>query len=1020
MTPTVGKLWNKSCLLAALRLGVCAVLLAAVAAAVGAWVWRVPLATRAARRALDKQGFQDLHFELARLSLGEVALRGVWLGESQTNAVFSAENMECLFSVSGLLRQEIHAVRVSRVRLPEAVVEGGRVSFPSVAARFASGTGGGGDGSGDGAGLPWLRVDAVALTDVSLPIRRADQARAAVALSLARVGLVLSEQWDGAYTVFADLSDTLNDRVTLSGVLNPMSGVFELTSEISVADTGALIKTAQSLFPEFGPLPVALSSSGLTVRVKAGADSMWTNGLALTASAELARGAVVRVPASGVEVTLQSLRMELSGGLDRLAATWSAGLAGIRVGEDIRLAADTGRLLSVRGSAQFGNSPTGRVASVQLSTDLSGRAAQRVLPDILPLLPKLLTDGGTLAVDAELSQAVGGPWRGAAHVLAQARRTALTLPTGRFTADRAAFDATFPLEDWKPGEVTAVVSVENGMYALKGDRARGDLRINLLADPPYDTAVGKLELSLSADDWLAKYGVKANPSQLSFEGLVSGEKLLTDPTWCFDPKLKVGQTVSSASETVNWQFAVQNSSLVKYGASALSFSSVAIIQDFQGTWTGGSATNNPVTFSVPYVLMEVGTTPRGCFSGEPEPFDPATAKLTLSARAKEARVQSDVLTVEKLTTSVSCDWSLAKGFEFTHTPELTWQSLAAGGLALQPDGLTFAQEEGAVIARLGVKVADSALGVNLSAAVPLADPAHPRIRIEVPEAELEPDDAVLALLRTFDGQVTVAGKVKAEAEARLTAGGVEADGAVSLADGRVTRGELGVSGLTASVPFELDAKGARTAGRPFVAFSDARAGNLRFGRGRLDFQATPQEFFVDRFDVAWCKGSLNLYSVHLGFKELTEDVVVYADRVDLGEALMMLHPFKGQVDGLLFGRFPMGIDKGHVKLSTGYLYSLPGQGGRLKMDSNAEVLSLLENAGIEKDVQKPLSNALSDLDFSTLKLELEPEQDGDGTLRIKLSGKSNDKKWPAPVDLNLNFHGALEKLVNMGLDLSRK
>jgi hypothetical protein len=82
--------------------------------------------------------------------------------------------------------------------------------------------------------------------------------------------------------------------------------------------------------------------------------------------------------------------------------------------------------------------------------------------------------------------------------------------------------------------------------------------------------------------------------------------------------------------------------------------------------------------------------------------------------------------------------------------------------------------------------------------------------------------------------------------------------------------------------------------------------------------------------------------------------------------------------------------------------------------------ALLERSGIKGDVQKPLAQALSDLDFNMLKLDLEPRADGEGTLRIKLVGKSNDKAWPAPVDLNLNLHGPLEKLVNMGLDASRQ
>jgi len=191
-------------------------------------------------------------------------------------------------------------------------------------------------------------------------------------------------------------------------------------------------------------------------------------------------------------------------------------------------------------------------------------------------------------------------------------------------------------------------------------------------------------------------------------------------------------------------------------------------------------------------------------------------------------------------------------------------------------------------------------------------------------------------------------------------------------------------------------------------------------QGRFTFQLTPQELFVDRMEIGWCKGSLNAYSVHLAFKNPKDDFLVYADRIDLGEALMMVMPFKGKMEGVLYGRFPVGIDKGRVKLSTGFLYSLPGQGGKLRLDDNTSMQSLLTRAGITGDVQLPLSKALSDVDFTTFKMELEPKADGGGTLRIKMVGKSNDKAWPAPVDLNLNLHGPLEELLNMGISLSRK
>ena len=77
---------------------------------------------------------------------------------------------------------------------------------------------------------------------------------------------------------------------------------------------------------------------------------------------------------------------------------------------------------------------------------------------------------------------------------------------------------------------------------------------------------------------------------------------------------------------------------------------------------------------------------------------------------------------------------------------------------------------------------------------------------------------------------------------------------------------------------------------------------------------------------------------------------------------MMVMPMKGLVEGVLYGRIPVGIDGGHVRLSTGFLYSLPGQGGKLRLDDSRQMAALLDQAGIRGDVQAPLSRALSDVD----------------------------------------------------------
>jgi hypothetical protein len=213
----------------------------------------------------------------------------------------------------------------------------------------------------------------------------------------------------------------------------------------------------------------------------------------------------------------------------------------------------------------------------------------------------------------------------------------------------------------------------------------------------------------------------------------------------------------------------------------------------------------------------------------------------------------------------------------------------------------------------------------------------------------------------------------------------------------------------------------RTLGRPFAAFEAMNVGDVRLTRGRVDFQATAKELFIDRMEADFCKGKVYAYSIHLDPLNPNAEVTVYADRIDMGEMLMSALPFKAdRIEGRLFGRFPVTVEGGHIRLKPGYLYSLPGQGGTFRVNDSRELEPWLAQAGIQSDVNAPLAKALSDMDFSVIRIELETDEDeNEAVLRFGLSGKSNSKDWPAPVELNLNVRGPLERVLNMGLKMSR-
>ncbi len=385
----------------------------------------------------------------------------------------------------------------------------------------------------------------------------------------------------------------------------------------------------------------------------------------------------------------------------------------------------------------------------------------------------------------------------------------------------------------------------------------------------------------------------------------------------------------------------------------------------------------------------------------------ATAWVGISNGWIQARSGSMTGTLEGLQGEAPVTWSARDGLVFPPGHRLSWQRLEANGVSVTNKGFTLESVDQARVVRLRAGITGSRITGEVTARFPNADPRQVVVGVSIPETDLASDDGVAALLRKKMPDVDITGRVSAEASLRLSGGRSLVTGRLRMADGTLRGKSFEARGMVVDVPLEYDGV-PRTTGRPLVSFVSAQVGNIRLDQGTVRFQLVPDELVIDRMEVGCCKGSLNAYSVHLNLKNPRDDFVVYADRIDMGEALMMAFPFKGKIDGVLYGRVPVGIDRGRVKLYPGFLYSLPGQGGKIVLDDNRQMLGLLEQAGIRGDVQAPLSKALSDMDLSAIKMDLAPRKAGDETLSIRLTGKSNYKEWPAPVDLSLNLNGPIE------------
>ena len=335
-------------------------------------------------------------------------------------------------------------------------------------------------------------------------------------------------------------------------------------------------------------------------------------------------------------------------------------------------------------------------------------------------------------------------------------------------------------------------------------------------------------------------------------------------------------------------------------------------------------------------------------------------------------------------------------------------------------GITeFSVSNNAVNVKSYVSVKDEDIELMFDAVVPLADPQSGFVRIEVLPVVVDSDGIIGKLAREKSGdKFDFSGTISASLMVDGLKPGALVTGCVDVVNGSYSKKEIEVEGIKLNLPFEIR-DGLQSVGAPLMTIESVKAGNLKMENGVVRLHLNIQELFVESAQIDWAKGYLRAYSIHAGLDgNIRNEFIVYADKVDLGQVFMLVMPFKGRMEGVLYGRFPVKLKKKRVELSTGYLYSLPGQGGVLKLDDPSQIEALLLRAGIKDDSKKSLSKALSDLALTTIRLDLVPGEGQQSSLQIKLSGKSNYEKRPVPVDLNLNLNGALQELLDLGMDMS--
>ena len=223
----------------------------------------------------------------------------------------------------------------------------------------------------------------------------------------------------------------------------------------------------------------------------------------------------------------------------------------------------------------------------------------------------------------------------------------------------------------------------------------------------------------------------------------------------------------------------------------------------------------------------------------------------------------------------------------------------------------------------------------------------------------------------------------------------------------VTAGASGIADHIDIAPLHLRAKSISADGFVLTNFSASA-------------RMAEKSLLVTQASAGLCGGKVNVYSLTLDPETLNAGFTLFVDDVETGELLSHLSGFNGEASGRLHGKVRLFVRKGGkaVRLSDAFLYSTPGETGKLKLNDPTPVTDNLALAGLDEAARNNVVNALADLDYSVLRLNLKPGKDKTATLLTTVRGTATRGKTSVPVDITLNFNGELEQLINTGLGYS--
>ncbi|AOS45672.1 Dicarboxylate transport [Lacunisphaera limnophila] len=265
---------------------------------------------------------------------------------------------------------------------------------------------------------------------------------------------------------------------------------------------------------------------------------------------------------------------------------------------------------------------------------------------------------------------------------------------------------------------------------------------------------------------------------------------------------------------------------------------------------------------------------------------------------------------------------------------------------------------------------------------------------------------------------TVEGQVSGSLEGRWADGALTGTGRVSWRDGRATSTKQAITATGIEADLELSDLAQLVGKAGTVRIREVQTGKLTLSALAADFtMAGMDHLTVNHATLETLGGRVTAEPFRLVPSQAELDAVFRVEGIQVEQVMALTESLPAKATGRVNGRVPVRLTKEGLRLGTGWLGLMPGVQAEIEFNAKG-LLTGGASAGTPTfAVLQKIESGLLRLRISELRLDIRPTDAPEGrSAQLHLKGEPVDREVKAPVILDLNVNGPLEKLINLGMD----